>query len=42
MEQLSERNLEKLIDLVLELWSECDFNEEFLSNQACVNSENDV
>jgi aminoglycoside 6'-N-acetyltransferase I len=42
IEQLSEKNLKNLIDLILELWPECDYNEEFISYQAFVDSENDV
>lgn len=42
IEQLSEKNLKNLIDLVLELWPDCDYNEEFQSYQGFIDSENDV
>lgn len=28
IEQLSEKNLKNLVDLVLELWTDCEFDEE--------------
>ena len=42
IEQLSEKNLKNLIDLVLELWPGCEFDEEFISYQDIINSENEV
>jgi aminoglycoside 6'-N-acetyltransferase I len=42
IEKLSIDNLKKLTELVLELWIDCEFNEEFENYKKIVGSENEI
>lgn len=42
IEILSSTNLNALVELALELWPDCEFEEEFLYYQSLINSEKDI
>ncbi|MFW0736922.1 aminoglycoside 6'-N-acetyltransferase [Flavobacterium sp. T12S277] len=42
IEVISSQNLKQLVELVLELWNDCSFDEEFESYKSIIDSENEI